>query len=157
MPVKRGVKKGASSKVKKKAVQAKPADAKRETSAGTSAAPARDSKAAHGAQPGAGEPGSNRGEKGVLPADLQATTQRRQKLAEEIQTVEKQVRSNSSQQGGCQGSSLTSSVLPVDDNRRPLREPARRDAGTGIVLRIHSTSTPVGFFVRDFLWLKGDL
>lgn len=93
MPVKRGVKKAASSKVKKKAPQSKAAtEAKREPSAGTSAAPARDGAVTHGAQPGAAAaPGAKRVEKAVTPADLQATTQRRQKLAEELQTVEKQI------------------------------------------------------------------
>jgi len=95
MPAKRGVKKAApSSKAKKKAPPSKAAAAaKREPSAGTLAAPTPDAEVTQGAPPkAAGEAGAKRGEKKVTPADLQATTQRRQKLAEELQTVEKQVR-----------------------------------------------------------------
>ena len=90
MPVKRGVKKAASSKVKKKASSSKATEVKREPSAGTSAAPAQE--VPQGPQPAAASGGASKQvQKGVSPADLQATTQRRQKLADELQTVEKQV------------------------------------------------------------------
>ena len=88
--MKRGVKKAASSEIKKNASSSKTTEVKREPSAGTSAAPAQE--VPQGPQPAvAGGGASKQVQEGVSPTDLQATTQRRQKLADELQTVEKQV------------------------------------------------------------------
>ena len=90
MPVKRGVKKAAGSKVKRKASSSKTTEVKREPSAGTSAAPPQEGPPASQTV-AAGEAPSKQVQKGVATADLHATTQKRQKLADELQTVEKQV------------------------------------------------------------------